>query len=825
MFDDDLTSSERRVWVAIGAGDSVDFRDPEDPELEDAASGASWGSERSVRAGVLIELLTTERGPKGQQPRSARLAGARITGRLDLEGLILVRPLDLDTCFFEEAVRLDEARAPRLELKRCWVPGLSARQFETRGDLTLDWLTGAREVLLAGARIGGVLSLRHAQLDNGDGVVLDGDRLDVHLEMDCSHLQATGRVKLLGAQIGGQLSLAGARLSNQNATALSASGLQVSGDMFCEAVDGNPFEAIGELRLLGAHITGVLSFDGARLSNQNATALAADGLQVDGDMLCQAVDGQRFEAAGELRLPGAHVGGQLSFRGARLTNESGPALTADGLRVDRGMVCWPVDGQPFEATGELRLSSAQIGGRLNLEGARLTNERGPALSADGVRIAQEMLCCAVGGKPFAAIGELQLAGAQIGGQLNFQGARLSNPSGPALGADGLRVSEDMFCQAVDGQPFEAIGELRIPGAQIGGQLSFEGARLSNPSGPALTADGLRVDRGMFCQAVDGQPFEAIGELRMLGAQIGGQLSFQGARLSNPSGPALSADGLRVDQEMYCHALNGQPFEAIGELRMPGAQIGGQLSFRDARLSNPLGLTHINLQSIEALELWLPRDCPHDGMVDLTDAVVGQLHDRWQLAHAGGSPPGYQVRLRGFIYQSLGAGSDNCDARLEWLRHAADGYDPQGYDHLAVVFARAGREEDVRRVRIAKQRRRRKYLPAPAKATSWLLDVAVGYGYRTWRAALALLAIILIGWGVFAAAFPEHMTATRPSGEMPSFHAWLYSIDAVLPVINLGQESAWNPSGAAQIWYAFGALAGWLLGLGFVAYLTARLFRE
>ena len=106
-----------------------------------------------------------------------------------------------------------------------------------------------------------------------------------------------------------------------------------------------------------------------------------------------------------------------------------------------------------------------------------------------------------------------------------------------------------------------------------------------------------------------------------------------------------------------------------------------------------------------------------------------------------------------------------------------------------------------------------------------VDVAVRYGYRTWRALYALLAIIVIGCGVFAAAFPEHLKRTRPADQLPQFHSWLYSIDAVLPVIDLGQESAWAPTGAAQVWYAFSVLAGWLLGLGFVAYFTAKLFRE
>lgn len=89
MVDDDLTGPECRVRTATKNGDRVDFRDPEHPELEGVASGATWGPERSLRAGVLIELVTTERRTPEQQPRALRFAGAKIIDALDLEGLML----------------------------------------------------------------------------------------------------------------------------------------------------------------------------------------------------------------------------------------------------------------------------------------------------------------------------------------------------------------------------------------------------------------------------------------------------------------------------------------------------------------------------------------------------------------------------------------------------------------------------------------------------------------------------------------------------------------------------------------------------------------
>ena len=557
--DHDLTVPERRVWNAAEAGDPVNFRVPGEPELDEAAA-AKWGPERSVRAWVLAEILTTKGSPNGHQRRAVRLAGARITGTLDLEALTLGRALILEACFFENSVRLDEACAPHVQLTACWLPALSARQIETRGDLTLDRVN-AHQVVLAGARIGGVLALRDARLQHTHGTALDGAGLDVRLGMDAARLEASG-----------------------------------------------------ELNLLGAHVGGSLNFSGACLSNEDGLALNAAALEVDQDVLCEVVDGQPFSAKGEVRMVGAHVGGRLSFNGARLSNEDGHALWAEWLRADQSVL-------------------------------------------------------------------------------------------------------------------------------------FD-----------------KFDKD------DEQPFTATGEVCLISAEVGDQLSLQGARVINA--------GIAV-----------------------------------------------HLPSVRARQLFLSSEYPPVGVVDLTNAVVGLFDDGWPAPRAGIRCDQYQTRLAGFVYESLGSDSADCAARLDWLRHANEGYVPHAYDQLAAVFRRAGRDEDARRVAIAKQRHRRDQLSGPEKAVSYVLDAAAGYGYRTWRVAYALLTVVLIGWGVFAWAAYEHLTATRPVGQRTDFQPWLYSIDAVLPVVNLGQESAWSPTGAAQIWYAFSVLSGWLLSLGLIAILTATLFRE
>ncbi len=61
----DLTPAEARVWRAFARGETVDFRTGAD---EDAAAGAGWGPERTLRARVLRALLVTAPQDDGRSP-------------------------------------------------------------------------------------------------------------------------------------------------------------------------------------------------------------------------------------------------------------------------------------------------------------------------------------------------------------------------------------------------------------------------------------------------------------------------------------------------------------------------------------------------------------------------------------------------------------------------------------------------------------------------------------------------------------------------------------------------------------------------------------
>lgn len=480
----------------------------------------------------------------------------------------------------------------------------------------------------------------------------------------------------------------------------------------------------------------------------------------------------------------------LRLRGCRLSGLFGDQLETRGDLDLTGSVV---------TTDGIHLNGARVGNHLILRGTTITNRGRSALSLAGCRIEQSVIC----DKGFKAEGEACLLGTQIGSQLNLDGATLQNPDGFALSGDGLEVGQTVNC----GLGFKAEGEVRLNGARVGGQVNFSGATLDNANGLALNADGLEVNHQMLCDA----GFTARGGISMSSARVA-VLVFKDATLTNSGAPALAADRLTVHQSMHC----SDGFTAQGEVRLLGAEVGGQLNFRGATLKNP-GHLALDLERLRASYLLLTFDEPPEGRIDLRHARVGHLSDDpavWPQT----------IEMRGFAYESL---DDNVgvNERLAWIDKAIGGYQPQAYDQLLGFYRRSGRDEDAKTVAIAKQRRRRAQLRGPARAWSLFLDWTVAYGFATWRAVYGLLAVMTIGWVVFASASWGGLERTKPEDQLPQFEPWLYSIDSVLPVINLGQEGAWAPTGLALYWYAFSILSGWILGTALIAALTAMLTRD
>jgi len=257
----DLTEGERRLMAAFPRGAAVDLGGG-DPTREGAAA-ADWSPDQQVRSEVVAGLLLgMVDGEPGRAPQ-LDLAGARITGRLDLTGAVVPYGLRLARCWLDEPVEARDAKLRVVSLVRCRVPAFHGMAMQVDGALAL---TGSRlgTVALADATIAGRLHMTGAHLSESAGYAFLGTRLSVAQSAICHDLTVTGRVRLLDAQIGGALIFSGARLSNPHhpPTSGDESGgivLDMHGIRVGQGVDlDEGFTAVGDVRLRGARVDGQL---------------------------------------------------------------------------------------------------------------------------------------------------------------------------------------------------------------------------------------------------------------------------------------------------------------------------------------------------------------------------------------------------------------------------------------------------------------------------------------------------------------------------------------------------------------------------------------
>ncbi|GGT05874.1 membrane-associated oxidoreductase [Streptomyces chromofuscus] len=292
---DDLTPAELRVWRAFPRGESVDFRTRAD---EDVAAGTGWGPERTVRAAVLRSLLLTAPQDDGEVAL-LDLAGARVTGVLDLQYATLDHPARLRHCHFDEVPRFYGCRLRELNISESLLPGLVSHGMHVDGILRMTRSRFRGVVRLGGAQIAGTLYMEGARISAPDGAepVLQLNQVTVGDDLWAPGLRVRGEIRLTGADVGGTVNLNEAELGHSGLPALDAETLGVGGHVLMRHA-----HVQGWIGLRGARIGGRLDLSYSRLSNPSGPALRASSSTI-----------------GELWLrQGPRVEGTLNLRRAQL---------------------------------------------------------------------------------------------------------------------------------------------------------------------------------------------------------------------------------------------------------------------------------------------------------------------------------------------------------------------------------------------------------------------------------------------------------------------------------------------------------------------------
>jgi hypothetical protein len=166
-------------------------------------------------------------------------------------------------------------------------------------------------------------------------------------------------------------------------------------------------------------------------------------------------------------------------------------------------------------------------------------------------------------------------------------------------------------------------------------------------------------------------------------------------------------------------------------------------------------------------------------------------------------------------------------RLAELRAAYPRFAPRAYDRLATAYYDAGYRNDAQRVLAEKIRRQyeangeRKTVAWGTRLWSWLQRTVVGYGYQPTRI-IAWFLVFLVGGSLYFTLLP-----TPPEINSDDNLVWnpvSYTIDTLLPIVDLGHDGRWRMVGAAQWVTLVLSLTGWTMLLTVIAALTHRLRR-
>ena len=816
----ELSSAEEDLFRAVANGEPKDYSNPLGKD-NDPAVADKWAGDRVLRASRIVWLCTDQQAAALVTYHGITVKGARIDEEMDLNYADLSFPLRFFSCAFTDTLSLTGAHLLNLDLGASHLRGLHANWANIESSVFLNnGFKNRGEVRLWGTTVGGNLNCESAEIINGVGNALscDGAKITGNVSLN-DGFKAEGEVRLIGATIGGDFSCDGGQLLNPGRYALSADKVNINGSVSFGLFRKNrfhaePFQAEGNVSLVGATIGGDLNCSGGILSNPTGSALSCDGARITGKVSLSDC----FKADGTVSLVGATIGGDLNCSGGILSSPKGSALSCDGASITGNVSL--SDG--FKADGGVRLLGATIGANLDCDGGILSNPTGNALSCDGAKITGNIFL----NNTFRADGKVSLLRATVGGDLDcsagilissaiYSSGILIGRAGSSMSCDGAKITGNVILN----NGFKAEGEVRLVGATIGEDVNCDSGILMGGGGPALSCDRATVAGNFFLR----YGFKTEGEVILVGATIGANLDCDGGILSNPTGNALSCDGAKIMGNVF---LN-KGFKAEGEVRLVGATIGEDVNCDSAIFSSQTGSALSCARAKITGNVFLNKGFKAEGKVDFTAASVGRYF-YWQdvtspelavldlesakvgvLADDEKSwPAKKRLSLDGLTYDRIGDGSPtSADSRVKWLKLQGR-FLPQPYEQLAAVLRKMGHDEQAVEVMIKKNYAHARLVHFPSEEWPWYKGFGrvIAYGYRSWYALIWGLFAVVLGWWVFWSGRKHRIVieakkrADESGGQPeshPKFISFIYSLETFVPLVKLGMAEYWMPDGEGK----------------------------
>jgi hypothetical protein len=234
----------------------------------------------------------------------------------------------------------------------------------------------------------------------------------------------------------------------------------------------------------------------------------------------------------------------LRFENCEFRPAWGAAVAADGLHLAGSFSLHDCVVEVRNANAAIELDNAVIGSHVSVQRTSIINPDGQCISGDRARIGSNLTLAGIRAKSGSAeLSAVRFSIAEIGGRINLtEDSRVEALGGPAVTFDGTRVGEDVHAIGLVADAARAKdGTFRVSGADIGGQLVFAHCTIDNASSVAVMADRLRVHGSiMIGPQTKLQGVGDAGTLRLMGARVDGNVSFDNTAIFNATGPVVAA---------------------------------------------------------------------------------------------------------------------------------------------------------------------------------------------------------------------------------------------------------------------------------------------
>jgi hypothetical protein len=550
----------------------------------------------------------------------------------------------------------------------------------------------------------------------------------------------------------------------------------------------------------------------------------------------------------------ATLAGEICFEDARVQHNVHLQRTTvrtpggNALNLHRARVGGTVDCGRMDAEGSLRMADL-VGGSVFVSGATLREpcrtdlqiyrpgspetRHDPVLNLIGAEITGTVRGNPAG-EPFRAHGSVELRGARISRSVQFIRAEIVCEDGPALDASTMECS-DLYLTGLD-----TVGDVRLSDARIAGDVDCTHAylRWNERSIRALRA----LDRPP--PSLDGGAAVIGGDAWFDDTRAEGLLRLRRAEVSRSVGLKGVVLGAQAIQDATGTAATHERAKLIAEATGDDEDLV------------------LDLAGLRTPDLVAAPGRPLRGNVDASRALVISFTDNanfWRATH---------LDLLGFEYQvhlDLDATPGKADWRTQIKRLESTKILPppstssteaalptgqlsQPYLQLAATYRAAGADSVARRILFEMRKREwseRTAAPdgpsSPAqRVRRHLLSLVgalyrrtVGYGYRLQLALYWLVGLWLAGFLVFGYLAPADKPSPQPvvtsgltrecvvaehsdpvsdqPGYCGRFSPALYSLDLLVPVVDLGQKSSWHyRSLTLQVVADVLQIAGWIL---------------